>query len=266
MIEPGWQELQKPKELEDNLFLLVAPEQIVYQDFRFTNAGLETALGLRFVASVGDSIQARQWNPARSLPPLSKISQVPKSNVSLNLPVHLAYDALEKHVHRKVNGKVIRAKNRNGKMKSYARVEGIMIRGSDLPGYDVVIGLRLKMLRTAFKKQRPTFYFHAVLDYDSTKREIFIRDFKLDAETRSGLVGRALEFLANQVVYNRVIEKMIYSPEAVLRQQRELANSSLKSGVRLMKGVGMEGLLSNMYLKELHSMAVSVDDLATAVD
>lgn len=246
-----WTQMQMPQQLEEGVFLMVNPQQILYKDVSFRDGKLNTGVGLRFSASVGGAAEAAALAPNTPLPNLGKADEIGQNNVVLNVPVAIPYPTLEKNARKLIVGKDIKAKNKKGKQRKYAEVMDLTLAGSTEPNHEVVLGLKVKIKRSLFKRELATLYFHADLDYDQQKEMLSINDYKLDSKTESVLFNRTLELLANKVVYNQVMQKLTFDVDQALDEQKKSLNDMLSKKIEISKGISLTGAINEVEVKEI---------------
>jgi hypothetical protein len=71
-----WQQLQTPYRVDNDLYFLIKPSAILYQDIQFSGETATTGIGLNFYACTGNKVDSAQWKPNVALPNLTKIWQL----------------------------------------------------------------------------------------------------------------------------------------------------------------------------------------------
>jgi hypothetical protein len=250
-VNKVWKQIQTPYKISNNFFLLVKPINITYRDLIFENGFAKTGIGLSFYATTGNQNDSSNWESDVSLPNLVKNPVITTNNVSLNLPINMPYSYLDKIVKDKVTGMVIKGKSKKGKEKKYGKIEGIEIYGSKESQYDIVLGLKTKIYRTIFKKEKVPVYIHAKLDYDTTAKTLIVKDFLLDSKTESGLYNLSLETIANKLAYSKIISKLQFDIDSVLSEQKVIANKLLNDQIEITEGVKLSGIVDNLTIKQM---------------
>lgn len=248
-----WNKIQNPYKISNDLYLLIKPKEIIYNDLYFENGFAKTGIGLNFFATTGNFNDSASWETNIPLPSLIKNPEITDNNIEINLPINLPYTFLDKTAKEKLIGQIIKGKKKNGKEKKYAKVLDIEIYGSKEKEYDIVLGLKTKIYRTIFKREKVPVFLHAKLDYDTIQKKLYIKSYKLDSKTESGLYNISLEAIANKVVYNKIINKLQFDAGTAIEEQKKIANKLLEDKIEITKGVKLSGVVNTLEIKTLIS-------------
>lgn len=243
-----WTKIQTPYKISNDFYLLIKPDKLMYKDLLFEEGLAKTSIGLSFYATTGNATDSASWIKNIPLPDLVKNPAIDDNNIELNLPVNLPYTLMDTLAKEKLRGQIIK-----GKEKKYAKILDAEIYGSKENNYDVVIGLKTKVYRTLFKQEMAEIYLHAKLDYDTIKKSLYVKEFKLDSKTESGLYNFALEAIANKLAYSYIINKLQFNVSEAIEKQKLVVNKLLENKIEITKGVKISGFLNSLEIKQLIS-------------
>lgn len=248
-----WKKVQMPYKVSEDFYLLIKPEEILYKDLFFENGLANTGVGLNFYATTGNSNDSANWETNIPLPNLVKNPNVKDNNIEINLPINIPYTLIDKTAKEKLIGQIIKGKKKNGQEKKYAKILDIEIYGSKETDYDIVLGLKTKIYRTIFKREKVPVYLHAKLDYDTIQKKLYVKSYKLDSKTESGLYNISLETIANKIVYTKIINKLQFEIGNAIDEQKKIANKLLAEKIEITKGVKLTGVVNTLEIKSLIS-------------
>lgn len=183
-----------------------------------------------------------------------------ENHIKIQLPVTITYAALEGALIEKMVGEFIPPGSGKSNTESpYAQIRAISIAPSKIQGYDVVLGLSIRVLRTLLKRDSVDLYVPAALGYDNEKQLLFVRKFKVDVRTDSGFYNSALEVLANQVAYDQIIKKTRFDIRAIISREMAKINTMLEQGLAV-KGAVANGKIAEVKVQDIdaHSEGVSL--------
>jgi len=250
-VDDVWTKIQTPYKVSNDFYLLVKPENLLYSDLHFADGLAKTSIGLTFYATTGNAKDSMAWATNVPLPDLVKNPSVKDNNIELNIPVSLSYASMDKIAREKLTGQIIKAKNKKGKEKKYGKILDVEVFGSKENNYDVVVGLKTNVYRTLFKREMAHLFLHTKLNYDTVKKNLYVKDFKLDSKTETGLYNFALEALANKLAYSYVLKKLQFNVRDAIEKQKLVANKALENKIELTKGVKISGVVETLDIKQV---------------
>ena len=123
-------------------------------------------------------------------------------NIWLTIPVKVPNAVLRKILETKLIGmKIGTAKRKRGQFLR------LSLQASPLQEFDIVLGLRIGLARKVLWAKEVPLYLHASLEFDSESGCLSVGTFKIDAESKNFVLDKALEFLANRIYYQKVLDK-----------------------------------------------------------
>lgn len=165
--------------------------------------------------------------------------------IKIHLPVSVTYPALESVLRKKLIGTYIPKPEEGVEAPPYAQVLDVGISGSSAAAQEVILRIKIKVLRTVLKRDEVDLYVLATLGYDNVSQQLYVAHFQLNARTSSGFYNTALEVLANKVAYSQIIKKARVDVKSILDEELLKANRLLGEGVEL-KGVKLLGAVREM--------------------
>ncbi|WP_149304088.1 DUF4403 family protein [Pareuzebyella sediminis] len=166
----------------------------------------------------------------------------------LKLPIKISYTVLRQLMDVKLMGMELGSKDRK-----YAKIIGIQLEVSPLPDYDVVLGLRIALHRKIVGFKEMPIYLHGSLQYDSVTEQLSIGTFKMDSKSRNFLLDKALEAFANRLYYRKILDAASVDMKELIRPQLVKLNQKLETGVSLVKGTQLYGVLEGLSVAALES-------------
>lgn len=170
--------------------------------------------------------------------------------IKIQVPISVSYTALEGVLKKQMLGEYIPRPEKGSNEEPYAQILDIGITGSRASDYDVVLRIKIRILRTVLKRDEVDLLVMANLGYDNTAQHLFVRNFKLDSRTGSGFFNASLEMLANKVAYNQIIKRTRFNISQIISKEVKKANGLLDSGLDL-KGVKLKGALEKLWVQDI---------------
>jgi hypothetical protein len=170
--------------------------------------------------------------------------------IRIQLPISVSYPALEEVLKEKVVGEYIPRPEEGVNEPPYARILDARIEGSSAGDYDVILRIRISILRTVLKRDQVDLLVQASLAYDNETQKLFVRKYKLDSKTSSGFFNSGLEVLANKVAYNQIIKKARFNLGDLISRELNKANGLLESGLEL-KGIKLLGKVERVRVQNV---------------
>ncbi|GAB3532790.1 hypothetical protein GCM10027443_17110 [Pontibacter brevis] len=177
--------------------------------------------------------------------------------IKIHLPVSVSYQALEGVMKKKMVGDFIPRQVEGETTPPYAQILDIGISGSSTGDYDVILRIKLKILRTVLKRDQVDLYVLATLGYDNAAQQLYARKFTMDAKTSSSFYNSALEVLVNKVAYNQVLKKARVNLGAIIAGELLKANGKLENGLEL-KGLHIRGAVPEVRVQDITPQAKQV--------
>ena len=179
--------------------------------------------------------------------------------IKIQLPITVSYAALEDVLRKQVVGEFIPKPEEGSDTTPYAQILDVGIAKSSTGPFDVVLNVRIKILRTILKRDDVDLLVLATLGYDNAGEELFVQQYKLASRTSSGLFNTSLEVLANKVAYGQIIKKARVNLKEIIAQELTKANIMLEKGLEL-KGVNLTGSVNTVHVRDItpHSGKISL--------
>lgn len=172
-------------------------------------------------------------------------------NIKLHVPVSISYNALEAALKHKMIGEYIPpASDKKEAEPPYAQIQDISIAASRVPGFDVVLALKINVLRTLLKRNNVDLYVLASLGYDNDAQLLFLRKYKVDVRTQSGFFNASLEVLANNVAHAQIMKKAKFDLKQLIGRERNKVNALLESGLAV-KGAVVSGAVADVRVLDI---------------
>lgn len=132
----------------------------------------------------------------------------------------------------------------------YAQILAVYIAASSSAAYDVVLRLRLRVLRTLMKRDNVDLVVQASLGYDNVRQLLYVTKFNLDSRTESGFYNAGLEMLANNVGYSQILKKTRFDLREIISKELKKANGLLENGLEL-KGLVLKGAVEEALVQDI---------------
>lgn len=170
--------------------------------------------------------------------------------IKIQLPISISYPALEGVLKKKMLGEYIPKKEEGSMELPYAQILDIELEGTNATAYDVILRLKIRILRTVLKRDQVNLLVFATLDYDNATQQLVVRRFKLDSRTSSGFFNTSLEVLANKVAYNQILKKTRVNLREIISKEVKKANGLLENGFEL-KGLSLMGKVEKVQVLDI---------------
>lgn len=168
----------------------------------------------------------------------------------IRVPIQVPYTSLEQAMRLKMVGEYISAKDDSGEEVKYAQILGVSLFNSSLKNYDITLALRLKVLRTLFKKDSVDIYVHAAMGYDNSRQQLFLSRYNMDVRTQSSFYNTGLEVLANTIASNKIMGKSRVDLGAKIGEQVGKINGMLETGMEV-KGLKLTGAVASVAVQDI---------------
>ncbi|MFD3003084.1 DUF4403 family protein [Pontibacter toksunensis] len=173
-----------------------------------------------------------------------------ESSIIVQVPISISYPALEGVLKKKMVGQPVPKPEPGVQTPPYGQILDIGISGSSTGAYDVILRIKLRILRTVLKRDQVDLYVFATLGYDNATQQLFVRKFKMNSRTSSGFYNAALEMLINNAAYNQIIKKARVNLSQIISEELNKANSRLEEGLEL-KGVKVLGAVQGVRVQDI---------------
>lgn len=170
--------------------------------------------------------------------------------IKIQVPISASYPALEGVLKKQMLGEYIPRQVEGENEPPYAQILGVNMAGADIAGYDIILGLRIRILRTVLKRDQVDLLVYASLAYDNTTQQLAVSKFKLDSRTNSGFFDKSLEVLANKVAYNQILKRARINLKGIISKELKKANGLLADGLEL-KGLKVMGAVEEVRVQDI---------------
>ncbi|ARS34306.1 DUF4403 family protein [Pontibacter actiniarum] len=170
--------------------------------------------------------------------------------IKIQLPLSVSYPALEAVLQQQLVGQYIPKPEDASGTPPYAQILDIGIAKSSTGSYDVMLRVKIRILRTVLKRDEVELYVLATLGYDNTAEQLFVRKFNVVSRTSSGFYNTALEVLANKVAYSQILKRASINLGDIVAQELKKANVLLEEGLEL-KGATLTGKVESVLVQDI---------------
>ncbi|MBC5992581.1 DUF4403 family protein [Pontibacter cellulosilyticus] len=171
--------------------------------------------------------------------------------IRIQLPVSVTYHAIEEVLKKQLIGEFIPKPEAGTDEAPYAQLLDVGIVKSSAIANEVVLAIKIKILRTMLKRDQVELFVQATLDYDQANEQLYVQQFNLQSRTSSGLYNTALEVLANKVAYNQILKKARIDLREIISKELGKANSTLDEGL-VLKGIKLKGTVETVRIHEVN--------------
>jgi len=173
-----------------------------------------------------------------------------EDSVRIYVPVSITYSALEEALKNQLVGEYLPKPEENSTSAPYAQVLDVGIRGSNAGGNQVILRVKVRILRTVMKRDQVDLYVLATLQYDNASQQLYAQQFHLTSRTNSGFYNTALEVMANKVGYSQILSKARVNLGAIIDGELQKANNMLAEGLAL-KGIRLTGAVNEVRVQDI---------------
>lgn len=234
-----WSQIQKPIAIKD-LWLTIQPEKIYFENIHFENKKIQFGLAIDCVNQINNQPATVVQTP---LPALSIQPNI-ANYFNLYIPVTVDYLYLSNLLNQQFAGKEYVKEE----LKLY--INQLNISGIE---YSQVGALLVKANvkgKAKFKRFKGDLYFTAIPAIDDVKKEVFIKDFTLDAKTNSFLVNHKLPQLVDKFYYQKIKDEFKYSYKSAYEQYLSLGNQQINQFK--IPGIDIKGTLKSVAIPKIH--------------
>ncbi|MEJ8802252.1 DUF4403 family protein [Pontibacter sp. H249] len=173
-----------------------------------------------------------------------------EESIRIHLPIAISYPALEGVLRKKMVGEFVPKPEEGEETAPYAQILDVGISGSSAGASEVILRVKIRILRTVMKRDQVDLYVLARLGYDNASQELYVEHFNLNSRTSSGFYNTALEVMVNKVAYNQIIRKARINVNDIVEKELLKANNLLNEGMEV-KGVRLMGAVSEVRVQDI---------------
>ena len=177
--------------------------------------------------------------------------------IRIQIPLTVSYAALEGLLKKKMRGEHIPRQEEGKNEPPYAKILDVAISPAETGNYDILLRLKISILRTVLKRDEVDLVVSAVLDYDNESQLLYVPKFRLDSKTGSRFFNGSLEVLANNVAYNQIIKKARINVGDIISKELKKANGLLEKEPEL-KGLKLRGAVEKVKIKDITAQSGSI--------
>ncbi|PVY38930.1 DUF4403 family protein [Pontibacter virosus] len=170
--------------------------------------------------------------------------------VKIQVPVTISYPALESVLRKQLVGEYIPKPSEDTNATPYAQILDVGLAGSSSGTGDIILRVRIRILRTILKRDNVDLYVQATPGYDNATQQVYIRRFNMQAQTSSRFYNSSLEVLVNKVAYNQIIQKARVNVQQIVAGELTKANGMLETGMEL-KGLKLTGAVEEVRVQDI---------------
>ena len=166
--------------------------------------------------------------------------------IHLTLPIKISYEVMRQLMDSKLIGKEIGTSKRK-----QGRITGTSLKGSFLPEYDVVLGLKMRIIRKTLVTKEVELFIHVSLTYEPDTGILSVSTFKIDAKSKNFLLAKALEILANRIYYRKVLAKASFNLIELISPQIGRLNDRIEPGMPISEGMMLYGNMEDITITKI---------------
>ncbi|GGG20428.1 DUF4403 family protein [Pontibacter amylolyticus] len=170
--------------------------------------------------------------------------------VKIQVPVSISYPALEGVLRKQLVGEYIPKPSEDTDANPYAQILDVGLAGSSSGTGDIILRVRIRILRTILKRDNVDLYVQATPGYDNATQQVYIHRFNMQAQTSSRFYNSSLEVLVNKVAYNQIIQKARVNLAEIIGNELAKANGMLETGMEL-KGLKLTGTVEEVRVHDI---------------
>ena len=167
-------------------------------------------------------------------------------SIRLTLPIKIPYPVLRQLLETKLIGMEIGTSERKR-----GQILRLGLQVSPLPEYDIILGLRVGLVRKVFWTEEVPLYLHAALAFDPESGRLSVGAFKINFETKNVVLDKALAFLANRMYYRKVLDKASINLNEMIASKMAILNEKLQSGIPSSQGMIFSGNMENISITRI---------------
>ncbi|SDE84692.1 protein of unknown function [Pricia antarctica] len=175
------------------------------------------------------------------------------ANINLTLPIKIPYEVLQQLTDRNLIGMEIGT----GKRKE-GRIVDTNLEASPLPEFDVILVLKMHILRKILVTKEVTLGIHASLTYDTNTGILSVGDFKIDAKSKNFLLNKTLQILANRMYYRKVLDRATINVNELIGPYLTELNERLVPGISSPQGILLHGSIEQINISRIEPLTEHV--------
>ncbi len=125
--------------------------------------------------------------------------------------------------------------------RKQGRILGTSLGASLLPEYDVVLGLKMRILSKILANKEVEVFIQVSLGYDPDLGELSVDTFKIASKSKNFLLDKTLQILANRIYYRRVLDTATYNLNKLIDPLLLNINENLSSGISVVQTMILQG-------------------------
>lgn len=173
-----------------------------------------------------------------------------EENILIRLPVKITYQALGAFLREKLKGKSIETENK-GEVTKYATILDIALARSLEDGFDLAVDLKFKTLTSLFRNKEGSILLDVAMDFNHGEQRISIKDYTLKIDSKSWLLNKSMEMVANSFVYEKMKKKMQFDLRPLIEEQLVSVNEKLEDSLEIAAGIYANGFLVDFNVAEI---------------
>lgn len=170
-------------------------------------------------------------------------------NQNLTLPVKIPYEVLQQLTDKVLIGMEIGTGERK-----QGRILSTSIGASALPEYDVVLGLKLRVLRRILMAKEVEVFIQVSLAYDTDLGEISVDTYKIASKSKNFLLDKTLQILANRMYYDKILDKATYNFNTLIDPHLLDINEKLASGITFAQAITLRGNMKKITVTQIDTL------------
>lgn len=219
-----WSKLGEPINLQENVWLESKPTGLYFNNITSNNnsfnikAGLSSTLKLAFTETPKTNIEPQ---------PNLTINQLKEGAFNIYLPTIISFKKLEREINHKVSGKTYFSKNKKHKVK----INKVYIYGSkNGDAQTIAIGIDFKGKITGLFKKRVKgeLWFNLFPEYDSVKKQVYLKDIKFTPKTNSIILDKAVPWLVDKFYMDKLLTETKVDLNDDLEKYKKLIGDEIK--------------------------------------
>lgn len=173
-----------------------------------------------------------------------------QEDIRFQIPVKIAYKALEALLRKKLVGEHITTEN-NGEVTKYATILDLHLARSHREGYDLAVDVKFRTLTTLFRNKEGNILLDAALDFDPAAQQLSVKNYTFDVDSSSWLLSNSLETLAGSFFRDKIRKKMKFDFRPLIQEQLGNINKKLESTIEPVEGISISGFVSGFKVLQL---------------
>lgn len=174
-----------------------------------------------------------------------------KDNIAFTLPVKIQYSVLEDYLRSKMKGENVKVENEEGEITNYARILDVSLERSPDEDFHVLLDVKFQALTSLFHDKEGRVLLYVILGYEEQEQQIKVEHFELKGKSKSWIMNKSLQAMANTFMYEKLKKKMRFDFEPLIQKQLEQINEKLENRIEPAEGFHVSGRLSTFSILEI---------------